>query len=135
MESDVEAAFAEMSGPLRAHLLEIRALIFGVAQDCGVGPLTETLKWGQPAYLTQASKAGTTIRLGQHKGHPGDAALFVNCQTSLIDEFGSLFADELRFEGNRAVLVRLENALPKSQLGSCIRLALTYHRRKKTGGV
>lgn len=105
-------------------------MIFAVAADCDAGELTETLKWGQPAYLTEVSKAGTTIRLGRHKGYPDCAAMFVNCQTTLVDEFRSLFDDDLHFEGNRAVLIPLAGKLPEA-LGSCVRLALTYHRRKR----
>ena len=41
----------------RWPLLEIRALIFSVAGATdGVGPLVETLKWGQPRYLTEAPR-------------------------------------------------------------------------------
>ncbi len=130
---EVEEAYTKLDGNLHERLLEIRALILEVAEDCEVGPLTETLKWGEPAYLTDATKAGTTIRLGRHKKYPDHAAMFVNCQTTLVDEYRSLFDDELEFEGNRAVVVPLTGELPKEQLGSCIRLALTYHRRKRGG--
>ena len=64
-------------GPHSNRLHEMRALIFAAAEATGTAPLTETLKWGQPAYLP-AKRAGTTIRLGVEGGHP---ALFVHCQT------------------------------------------------------
>ncbi len=52
----------------RKGLLKLRALIFETAaQTRGVGQLNETLKWGQPAYLTPVSKSGSTIRLGLPK--------------------------------------------------------------------
>ncbi len=41
----------------------IRTLIHQEADRLEAGPLTETLKWGEPSFLTEASKAGTTIRL------------------------------------------------------------------------
>ena len=62
-------------------------MIFAAAQDAGAGPLTETLKWGEPAYLTEASGSGSTIRLGQVRDDPGHAAVFVNCRTALADTF------------------------------------------------
>ena len=130
MSPDVEDAFAKLDSELRERLLEMRSLIFEMAADCDVGELTETLKWGEPAYLTDFSQAGATIRLGRHKGHPECAAMFVNCQTTLVDEFRSLFDDELQFEGSRAVLISLTGKLPEA-LGSCVRLALSYHRRKR----
>jgi hypothetical protein len=134
MQPDVEAVFGDMPNDTRERLLEIRKLILSVAEDCGVGALTETLKWGQPSYLTEASGDGTTIRLGSPKGKQDQGAMFVHCQTSLIDEFRSLFPDELAYEGNRAVLIPLKGPLPDDVLGSCIGLALTYHRRKREGG-
>jgi hypothetical protein len=61
----VAAAFSIFPAGVRARLLEVRELIFETAADIkGVGPLTETLKWGEPAYLTQATGSGSTIRLG-----------------------------------------------------------------------
>jgi hypothetical protein len=54
--------------PVRGRLLEVRSLIFDIAAtSAGVGPLTETLKWGEPAYLTAATGSGSTIRLGWSK--------------------------------------------------------------------
>jgi len=48
----------------QAHFHTIRTAILSAAADTPhVGPITETLKWGQPAWLTQASKSGTTIRV------------------------------------------------------------------------
>ena len=61
----VADVLARHPSPVRARLLDIRALIYSVATKTGgVGPLTETLKWGEPAYLTEASKSGTTISSG-----------------------------------------------------------------------
>lgn len=52
----------------RAGLLRIRGLIYDVASRTeGVGPIHETLKWGQPAYRTPTTKSGATIRLGLPK--------------------------------------------------------------------
>lgn len=112
------------------RLLEVRALIFAVAAETeGVGPLTETLKWGEAAYLTAATRSGSTIRLGATKAAPDRGAVFFNCRTSLIEMGRSHFGDVLDFEGNRAVLLPVSVALPEGALGSCIAAALTYHRR------
>ena len=64
MPADVAAAFSGFPASVRARLLEVRDLIFETAVAIeGVGPLTETLKWGEPAYLTLATGSGSTIRL------------------------------------------------------------------------
>lgn len=133
----VPAAITEALGrypePLMRRLLQVRDLIFAVAAETGgVGPLTETLKWGEPAYLTEASKSGTTIRLGVSKLAPDQCAVFVNCQTTLIDSFRAHFADDFTFEGNRALIIPATGDFPREPLALCLRAALTYHRQKKT---
>jgi hypothetical protein len=121
---------------VRARLLEIRQLIFTVAAEIeDVGPLTETLKWGEPAYLTEASGSGSTIRLGATRQWPGDCAVLFNCKTSLVDLFRTTFPSEFRFDGNRAVVVPIDQALPHVPLMFCLKTALTYQRRTGQGAV
>ncbi len=134
-EKTVQAAFAEIPEPLRGKLLRIRRLIFETAvRTEGVGEITETLKWGQPSYLTEKPKSGSTIRLGFTKESPSRAALFCHCQTDLISSYRELYRDQFDFEGNRALIVRSETPFPKKALSHCIALALTYHLRKKRTG-
>jgi hypothetical protein len=125
--SAVEAAFAAYPAALRAKLKSLRRLILKTAKETeGVGPLEETLKWGQPSYLTN-SKNGTTIRIDRHgKGY----ALFVNCQTDLIATYRELYPREFSYEGKRAIVFELNRDPPKDALRHCIALALTYHARK-----
>lgn len=47
----VKAVFDAYPRSMRADLLALRALIFEAAAHPAIGPLVETLKWGQPAYL------------------------------------------------------------------------------------
>ncbi len=127
----VTEALARYPGPVRARLLDVRALIFAVAEETpGVGPLTETLKWGEPAYLTEASRSGSTIRLGAVRSAPEAGAVLLNCKTSLIAEFRGQFADCLTFDGTRAIVLPQSGPLPREPLEICLRAALTYHRRK-----
>lgn len=127
---DVAAAFDAMHGSHRTTLLAVRKLILAVAEEVEAGSLTETLKWGEPAYLTEASKSGTTIRLGISKKSPDHAAMFVHCQTTLVSEFRETLVDPaITFEDNRAVLFAVEAPLPKAALQHCIAQALTYKRR------
>lgn len=119
---------------VRDRLLEIRLLIYSVAADIGdIGPLTETLKWGEPAYLTEISRSGTTIRLGVTPRVPQDSALLFNCKTSLIGMFRTAFPTDFTFEGNRALVIPADRALPRGPLMVCLSAALTYHRRNGTG--
>lgn len=127
----VAAVFRAYPAPVAAELRALRALIFEVAAATeGVGPIEETLKWGQPAYLTAKSKSGSTIRIDAIKARPGQYALYVHCQTTLLGDFKALYPDDFRFEGNRALLLDAAQAPPENALRHCIALALTYHRRK-----
>ncbi len=128
----VEQAFAAFPPATRKRLLAIRALIFSVAAATdGVGKVTETLKWGEPAYLTAQSRSGSTIRLGSPKTQPGHCALYFNCNTDLVDTFRSLFPVGMHFEGNRAMVLAPDASMDKQALALCIGAALTYHRDKK----
>ena len=127
----VENVFAGYPGPVRSKLLALRKLIFATAKTTsGVGALQETLKWGQPSYLTIESKSGSTIRIDQAKAEAGGCAIYFHCQTDLVETFRELYP-ELRYGGNRAILIDAGDKLPEKALRHCIALALTYHARKR----
>jgi hypothetical protein len=128
----VAAAFDAFPPAARARLRELRTLILETAAATpGVGALTETLKWGEPAYLTEASKSGSTIRLGATLSDPPRCAIYLNCKTTLVAEYRAAFAEVFAFEGNRAVLLDPAAPLPTAALAQAITMALTYHRRKR----
>jgi hypothetical protein len=124
--TEVAAAFARWPADVQDCARRLRALIFAVAEERGVGPLTETLKWGEPAYLADTSKSGSTIRLGRVPGRPGAALLF-NCRTSLIEGFRRDFASLFHFDGNRALILDPDSHPDEAALALCIGRALTYH--------
>jgi hypothetical protein len=129
MAPAVEVVFARYPADVRERLTAVRALIFETAATtAGVGPLTETLKWGEPAYLTEASKSGSTIRLGWKP--PGICAVYFNCKTTLVESFRAAFPEAFAFEGDRALLIGPDGPLPRAPLAQCLALALTYHSRK-----
>lgn len=117
---------------VRERLLEVRTLIFDIAaKSDGVGPLTEALKWGEPAYLTEATGSGSTIRLGWNKSSERNCAILFNCRTTLVDTFRSQFPEAFVYEKNRAILLSASAPLPKAPLSICLFMALTYHRRPR----
>ena len=131
MPAEVAVAFEAFPAPVRRRLLEIRGLIFRSAETLdGVGPLTEALRWAQPAYLTEATGAGSTIRLGRTGGLELECAVFFNCQTTLVEEFRDQFADVFRYQKNRAILLDASAPLPEPPLSLCLGMALTYHLRR-----
>ncbi len=129
MPSEVRAAFEAFPEEAARLLLAVRATLFATAREAGVGPLTETLKGGQPAYLTKATRAGTTVRLALDAGRP---AVLVPCRTTLVDGFRADFPEAFAYGGSRALY--LAEGFDRAILAICLARALTYHRKKKEAG-
>lgn len=124
----VRGCFERSPSALRDELLHLRALVFEVAAEAeGIGEVVETLKWGQPSYV---ARGGSPIRLGWVKGSDDLCCLFFHCQTRLVDTFREIYADQLEFDGNRAIVLRADDRGSTIAVKHCIRLALTYHRVK-----
>jgi hypothetical protein len=130
----VSAVFNAYPKPVNAKLLALRRLIFDTAKMTeGVGALEETLKWGQPSYLTPETKSGSTIRIDQIKSDANKYAIFFHCQTDLVETFRELYPSEFSYEGNRSILLDAAEKLPEPALRHCVALALTYHLNKRKG--
>ena len=132
--SEIEAVIAGYPLALRKKLKSLRRLILETGRrTAGVGPLVETLKWGQPSYLPAQSGSGTTVRIGGMKGEPNRNAVFFHCQTDLVATFREIYPNELTYEGNRSILFNLDETVDEAALSHFIALALTYHQRKSSG--
>lgn len=125
----VAAVFDAYPPAVRAALLDLRRLILEAAEECGVA-VVETLKWGQPSYLPATRRMGTTVRIDAIKGSADGYALYVHCQTTLMEQFRLLFPDTFVSEGRRALLFSTGRPVPEAALRRCVGLALTYHRVK-----
>jgi hypothetical protein len=131
-EGGVAGALAAYPAPVGAKLNALRLLIIDTAgRTEGVGALEETLKWGQPSFLTPVTKSGSTIRIDAVKGEPNRYAMYFHCQTNLVETFRRLYPNDFAFEGNRALIFDAAKPLPEEPLRHCIALALTYHQRKR----
>lgn len=112
----------------RSRMMALRQLIFDTAaQFTETGALEETLKWGEPSYL---AKKGSTVRLAWKEKIPQQYGLYFQCQTSLVETFRELYSDQLRFDGNRAILFNDDEVVPEDVVRHCIFLSLNYHRLK-----
>jgi hypothetical protein len=131
-DAAVEATFNTYPRPIQAKLLALRRLIFDTARTTqGVGALQETLKWGQPSYLTPETKSGSTLRIDQVKPTTDQYAVYFHCQTDLVETFRGLYPTELKYGGNRSILLHAADDVPEAALRHCIGLALTYHLNKR----
>lgn len=132
-DASVKAVFDAYPKDLRAKLLDLRAAIYETAaMTDGAGQIVECLKWGQPAYLTEKPKSGSTIRVDAVKGTDDTYALFVQCQTTLLADFRTHYPDQFDYQGNRALHFNVKDDIDEVALSHCIGMALTYHRRKKS---
>lgn len=130
--AEVTAKFNACPAAARRALMSIRDWIFELAGEIdGVGPMTESLKWGEPAWRPK-SGSGITIRADWKPKTPDQVMIFFDCKTDLIDRTRSLLSAELATEGNRAIILPLDRPLPEGAIKTVLGWALTYHRDRKT---
>ena len=84
---------------------------------------------GEPAYITAASKSGSTVRIARKEAKPTQYAMYFNCQTTLVDSFKTMFPTVFTFEGNRALVFDEHDEVPVAALRICVEMALTYHAK------
>ncbi len=127
---EVASVFDSYPRGIRTKMMDLRQLIFDTAAATeGVGELEETLRWGEPSYLTTKSKSGSIIRI--HSKGPDQFAVYFHCQTDLVARFKKLYPGEFRYDGNRSITFDKQDNVPEHELSHCISLALTYHLDKK----
>jgi hypothetical protein len=130
MPQDEKAVFASYPVAAQAKFNALREIIFEEAARLEVGALHETLKCGEPAYLTTKSKAGSTIRMAWKERFPNQCTLFFNCNTDLVDRMREAFPSEFHYTGNREVSLDLALEVPEFPTRAVVAMALTYHRNR-----
>jgi hypothetical protein len=131
---EVLAVFNSYPKKIRAKLMFLRQLILETASVTdGVGELEETLKWGEPSYLTPETKSGSTIRIDWKKAQAEQYAMYFKCTANLVVAFKERYPTEFEYGGTRSIIFKMDDIIPVKELKSCICLALTYHLNKKLG--
>ncbi|MCB9078561.1 MAG: DUF1801 domain-containing protein [Anaerolineaceae bacterium] len=131
--ADVAAVFDQYPERMREKLLFLRRLIIETAATTeGVGALEETLKWGEPSYLTPQTKSGSTVRIDWKKKKEDEYAIYFKCTTTLVASFREKYPTEFKYGGNRSIIFNEDDDVPVEALKACIAMALTYHLRKKS---
>ncbi|GAA4274949.1 DUF1801 domain-containing protein [Aquimarina gracilis] len=129
-DSRVPKKFDEYPIEMKEKLINLRKLILETANTIpSILELEETLKWGEPSYLT---KKGSTIRINAKASDsgPNQYAMYFQCTSKLVPTFRVIYKDAFSFEGNRAIVFNIDDEIPKEQLCHCVSLALTYHNVK-----
>ncbi|MGQ7845366.1 DUF1801 domain-containing protein [Granulosicoccus sp. 3-233] len=130
-DAAVERAYLAMPAPFQEPALALRELILLTARQLhATGGVGETLKWGQPSYLPLKAGVGTTVRVAVHDEQ--QLGLYVNCNTTLVETFRTVFADDLQYSKNRAVLFAIVRPLPTEAIAQCVRMTLYYHLDRRS---
>ena len=128
-DKTVKQVFDSYSDTARPYMDALRDLILTTAQDSPhVGEIQESLKWGEPSF---SCKSGSTIRINWKDSDPHHYRVFFHCQTSLVSTFRKLFSNTFKFEGNRAIALKIGHDFDLTSLKICIEASLTYHLVKK----
>jgi hypothetical protein len=126
---EVELVFANYPDTVRHKMLALRKLIVESAKELEeVTTLEETLKWGEPSYIT---KHGSTLRIDWKSKTPDHYAMYFKCTSRLVETFRTVFKNKFDFEGNRAIVFQMKDRIPKKELKECIKATLTYHKVKQ----
>ncbi len=129
---EVAAVIKAYPQNIRTKLMFLRQLILETAAATeGVGEIEETLKWGEPSYLTPKTKSGSTIRIDWKKSQKEQYAIYFKCTANLVPTFRERYPKKFQFGGNRSINFNIDDEIPVRELKSCIALALTYHLNKK----
>ncbi len=114
---------------VRSNLAPLRQLILSVAMsNPAIGPLAESLKWGEPSYTPLKKGIGSSVRIAPRKD--GMVVLNFICHTGLVDRFREIYGDRLAFEGNRTIVIDPSRPLPEPELRHCIAMVLTYFMKR-----
>lgn len=120
--------FASYPVHVKYQMDALRELIREVAVEAeDVTALEETLKWGEPAFLT---KKGSTVRMDWKQKAPDQYAVYFKCTSKLVGTFREVYGDLFRYEKNRAIVFSLTEEIPRTELKDCLRMALCYHSLK-----
>jgi len=125
----VKLVFDNYPDSVKNKMQTLRNLIIETANEIDeITTLEETLKWGEPSYIT---KIGSTLRMDWKQKNPDQYAFYFNCNSNLVGTFRTVYKDLFKFEGNRAMIFKLDEELPVTELKNCIRVCLTYHKVKQ----
>lgn len=121
-----EQHLASVDQACRPALRRLRQLVLDTAsRTAGVGEIVECLKWGQPSFVTENPKSGSTIRIDAIRGRSDAVAMYFICTSGLVERFREQYPGTFNYEGNRALVFRIGDDLPEAELAHCIAMALT----------
>lgn len=109
----------------------LRALCHATADELEIGPLEESLKWGQPAWRPTKPNTGSTLRVMWHENTPDLLSLYVGCKTDLAARMRDIYPDLPQNDGRRHIAIRLSDPLPLDAMSHLASMTFAYHKSRK----
>lgn len=110
---------------------QLRGIVHDVAAQADVGPLDESLKWGQPAWRPKRPRTGSTLRIDWSPATPNRLLAFVDCKTDLAAQMDNRYPQQFHNDGRRALGFDLDAPLDRDAVWHLAHITLTYHRTKR----
>lgn len=124
----VKTVIANYPKEAQLKLEVLRSLIIETAKELEqLDSLEETLKWGEPSYL---SEFGSTIRIDWKEETPNKYSMYFKCTSKLMPTFKKVYGSLFKYENNRAIYFNMSDKIPEKELKECIKAALLYHKVK-----
>lgn len=125
------STIGQWSAPAQIAAWACRTIFQTIAQENNIGPLGESLKWGQPAWRPEKPRTGSTLRMEWSPASPDQLCLFVDCKTDLAERMRDLYPELPANDGRRRIAITLGKDLPEQALAHLAQMTFTYHRAKR----
>lgn len=126
---EFEAKLRSYPDFVRDKMYYLRELVKETAAEIPeVIELEETLKWGEPSFMT---KNGSTLRMDWKEKTPDQYQMYFKCTSRLVETFKLVFGNHFQYEKNRAIVFRIDQKIPMRELKKCVKAALLYHKIKE----
>ena len=134
LDPRIDEKFLTYPADTQEKMHRLRRLVHECAKELHLDKLEETLKWGEPSFVT---KHGSTLRMDWKEKNPDQYALYFKCTSRLVETFKLVFGDTFTYEGTRAIVFGKEEEVPVEEVKKCIKATLQYHKVKqdKTLGI
>ncbi|WP_299297883.1 hypothetical protein [uncultured Tateyamaria sp.] len=131
MHRDLLDLIANWPDRVQLAFARARTVFCDVADAAEVGPLDESLKWGQPAWRPRRARTGSTLRMTWSPETPDHLLVYVDCKTDLAEQMEARFPGQFDNDGRRAMTFEIGADLPEDALWQLAYLTFTYHRNKR----
>lgn len=130
LPSSVRTGIADWPKQAQQAFEKLRVICHDTAARQHLGPLEESLKWGQPAWRPVRPNTGSTLRVMWAENAPDLLNLYVDCKTDLAARLREIYPDLPQNDGRRHIALRLSDPLPLDVLSHLAAMTLAYHQSK-----